>query len=192
MTVIALTGAKGSGKDTVAVIIQDLLGSDKVKTIAFADPIKEKVCMLFNLTDTSQYDLFKRTDVSYELGNNSKHSVHGRHVVREIGMLMRSYNEQQFVEYVVNTIKQKPHYHWVITDMRFDNEYIALKKLDARIVKVVNSRVQTEDMHITERGFDDKLVDFVIPNHSSKEDLKATVNDYLRKVIKINETWTNV
>lgn len=192
MAVIALTGAKGSGKDTVAAIIFDLLGSDKVRTIAFADPIKEKVCMLFDLANTHHYDLFKRTKVSYQLKDHLTHSVDGRHVVREIGMLMRSYDEHQFVNYVVNAIKSEPQYHWVITDLRFDNEYIALKNLNAHIVKITNSRVESKDMHITERGFDDKLVDSVIPNQGSIEDLKSTVNDYLKEVITINEIWTNV
>lgn len=190
MTVIALTGAKGSGKDTVAAIIYDLLGGDKVKTIAFADPIKHQLMHLFKLSNTSDYDLFKRTKVSYDMRGYS-HQVEGRHVVREIGMLMRSYNEHQFVDYVEEAIKSQLQYHWVITDLRFDNEYLAMRKIGAKIIKVVNNRVQTKDMHITERGFDDKLVDIILPNHGGIDELKSTVSDILERVVKINETWTN-
>jgi CO dehydrogenase nickel-insertion accessory protein CooC1 len=191
MTVIALTGAKGSGKDTVAAIIYDLLGSDKVRTIAFADPIKHQLKHLFKLSSTSDYDLFKRIKISYDMRGYS-HKVDGRHVVREIGMLMRSYNEHQFVDYVEEAIKSQPSYHWVITDLRFDNEYLAMRNIGAKIIKVVNNRVQTKDMHITERGFDDKLVDIILPNHGDIGELKSTVNDILERVVKVNETWTNV
>jgi hypothetical protein len=105
---------------------------------------------------------------------------------------MRSYNEHQFVDYVGEAIKSQPSYHWVITDLRFDNEYLAMRNIGAKIIKVVNNRVQTKDMHITERGFDDKLVDIILPNHGDIGELKSTVNDILERVVKVNETWTNV
>jgi len=116
--IIALTGAKGSGKDTVAGIIKAKY--DNVATIAFADPIKNVVQHIFNLdpSGVDQYDLFKRTDLNFQLPGYLSQSVHARHVVREIGMLMRGYNEKQFADYVEEQFKQHPDKLWVITDQQ--------------------------------------------------------------------------
>jgi len=46
LKVVALTGSKGSGKDTVGQLITDAFGG---QTIAFADPIKNVVEHIFQL-----------------------------------------------------------------------------------------------------------------------------------------------
>lgn len=180
--IIALTGPKGSGKDTVAAILYDSIPN--VKTIAFADPIKQKVMHLFDLADTSQYDLFKRTTVSYNLKDHLTHTVTGRHLVREIGMLMRSYDPDQFNDYVKEAIHGSPDSIWVITDLRFDNEYMMIRDMKGLIVKVSNPNIQQHDLHITERGFDDSLVDHVIINDGTILDLKVKLYDFAKKYIK--------
>lgn len=182
--VIALTGPKGSGKDRVAEIIKENLGSlYSVKNIAFADPIKKAVQHIFCLSphDVNEYDNIKRTDLRW----NPMCSVPGRHVVREIGMLMRDYDTEQFVRYVEKEIKENsvPNSIWVVTDLRFDNEYTLLKKLSAVIVKVTRPNYYY-DGHITERGFDDTLVDYVIDNNGTLKDLKQKVIETMKEVIK--------
>jgi len=178
--IITLTGHKGAGKDTIAALIYDLLGPS-VRTIAFADPIKLQIMKFFDLSSTHQYDLFKRTDVLYKLDADHSHSVSGRHIVREIGMLMRAYNTFQFTEYVKDEIKQDPNSTWVITDLRFDNEYLLVKSFGGPIVKVYKPDECHKDMHITERGFDDELCDYVIQNDGTIEDLKQKVINVLRQ-----------
>lgn len=181
--IIALTGAKGSGKDTVAGIIKAKY--DNVATVAFADPIKNVIQHIFNLDPSSvdQYDLFKRTDINFQLPGYLNQSLHARHVVREIGMLMRSYNEKQFTEYVEEQFKQHPDKLWVITDLRFDNEYTMLKKWNARIIKINRPRYEY-DGHITERGFDDHLVHKIILNDGSMEYLKTRVDVIMDSLMK--------
>lgn len=178
--VIALTGHKGAGKDTIAALIYDLIGSS-VRTIAFADPIKIQIMKFFDLANTHQYDLFKRTDVEYQLSDHLKHSVSGRHIVREIGMLMRSYDTFQFTEYVKDEIRQDPNSVWIITDLRFDNEYLLVKSFGGKIVKVYRPGENHKDMHITERGFDDELCDYTIENDGTIEELKEKVTELLTK-----------
>lgn len=177
--VIALTGHKGAGKDTIAALVYDLIGPS-VRTIAFADPIKTQIMKFFDLANTHQYDLFKRTDVEYQLSDHLRHSVSGRHIVREIGMLMRSYNTFQFTEYVKDEINADPKSLWVITDLRFDNEYLLVKSFSGKIVKVFMPHESHKDMHITERGFDDELCNYVIQNDGTIEDLKEKVKNVLQ------------
>jgi hypothetical protein len=178
--VIALTGHKGAGKDTIAALVYDILGPS-VRTIAFADPIKLQIMKFFDLPSTHQYDLFKRTNVTYQLKDHMSHSVSGRHIVREIGMLMRSYNTFQFTEYVKDEINKDLNSLWIITDLRFDNEYLLVKSFGGKIVKVFMPNEDHKDMHITERGFDDALCDYVINNDGTIEELKEKVMGVLKQ-----------
>lgn len=172
--IIALTGAKGCGKDTVADILISTYYAPvdrRIRRIAFADPIKNEVMHIFGLTSIKQYDEFKRTTVSA----NGVQAVEGRHVVREIGMLMRRYDVNQFVEYVDSQIESDPNAIWVVTDLRFDNELIHLQNLGAKIVKIERPMINMIDTHITERGFDNASCDIVIENKTSLEEFTRDV-----------------
>lgn len=180
--IIALTGPKGSGKDTVGTIITEMY--PEAQTIAFADPVKKQIQHLFDLNTewVDQYDQFKRTDVQFTIGAKNK-SLPGRHLVREIGMLMRSYDEQQFVNYVMNVINGDPSKLWVVTDLRFDNEYIALKSAGAKIIKITRPHY-AYDGHITERAFDDHLVDHIMMNDGDLQHLKIRVDIVTKNILK--------
>jgi hypothetical protein len=170
--IIALTGAKGCGKDTVADILLDAYSTTDrpFRRIAFADPIKREIMHIFGLKTIAEYDAFKRSI----LVSNST-SVDGRRVVREIGMLMRKYDVNQFVEYVDERIASEDAV-WVITDLRFDNELIHLQNLGAKIVKI-DRPLGIIDTHITERGFDNSVCNLVLEN-------KSTLREFTDEVLK--------
>lgn len=170
--VIALTGAKGCGKDTVADILLEHCGGLNIQRVAFADPIKNQVMHIFGLQSINDYDVFKRSLVT-----SNNHSVDGRQVVREIGMLMRKYDVNQFVEYVDDTIASNPDAIWLITDLRFDNELIHLQNLGAKVVKI-DRPLGVIDTHITERGFDNSVCDVVIEN-------KTTLDEFTKQVLEV-------
>lgn len=192
MKIIALTGPKGSGKDTVADLLVGYYQAQwkTVHRLAFADPIKKVVQYIFDLdpTSNSQYDLFKRSDITYQLPGHLAHSVSGRHIVREIGMMMREYNDKQFNNYIEEQFKSA-HFTtnnvFVITDLRFDNEYTMLRHWGAKIVKVERPGY-TYDGHITERGFDEHLVDFTIDNSGSLADLTLAIQQLIPVIDKEN------
>lgn len=180
---IALTGPKGSGKDTVARMIVEQY--DDVKTIAFADPIKKVIQHLFDLdpTNNDQYDLFKRTSVSYQLPGWHNHSVSGRDLVREIGMLMRGYDNFQFNQYVFDHVNKEPANLWVVTDVRFNNEFQLMRDLGAPIIQVTRPGCDY-DGHVTERGFAPGTVDFTIANDGSLSDLNTKTGSIVENIMK--------
>lgn len=191
--IIALTGPKGSGKDTVAQLIRELYPDYQVNAIAFADPIKKVIEHIFQLPisgigleDHQAYDKFKRTRMTFNLPGISMQGIDARHVVREIGMLMRSYDEKQFNRYVREQVlsgdRQGKRID-VVTDLRFDNEYLMLKEIGAKIIKI-NRPDYHYDGHITERGFDDHLVDRVLFNDGDLEYLKTRVKVTIDALIK--------
>ena len=195
MMIVALTGPKGSGKDTVADIIKSTYGQKfDVESIAFADPIKKMVQHIFQLDTQSndEYDRFKRSDLSAlsPLGDSQIpyapwKFISGRHVVREIGMMMREYNVNQFTDYVDNCFTECRHNDnkmFVVTDLRFDNEYMLLKSWNAKIVKIIRPQYQY-DGHITERGFDDHLVNKILMNDGSLDYLKVRVKTVMDSLL---------
>ena len=190
LKVIALTGPKGSGKDTIALLMKEM-SSVPVQTIAFADPIKKSIQHIFQLDDANndEYDRFKRSELTAASSFRDKDittswkNVEARHVVREIGMLMRQYDEHQFERYVDQTIASDTEKIWIVTDLRFDNEYMMLKRLRARIVKIIRPNYEY-DGHITERAFDDHLVDKILMNDGDLTHLKYRTEVVFNSIMK--------
>lgn len=187
LKVVALTGSKGSGKDTVGQLIASTFGGH---TIAFADPIKNVVEHIFQLPtqglgleDHQAYDQFKRTRMTYDLPKIGMQGIEARHVVREIGMLMREYDDKQFNKYVKEKIESDPSKTWVVTDLRFDNEYTMLKSIGAKVIKITRP-TYTYDGHITEREFNDSLVDYTLMNDGSLDYLKIRTDIVMNQIMK--------
>ena len=101
--ILGLTGVRGSGKDTLA---DHLVERYNFKRIAFADPVREKVKFLLQLNSDDEYDRVKRTQLYWERHSDSVRYIDGRHLVREIGMLMLSYDQEQFTNYVTTEISR--------------------------------------------------------------------------------------
>lgn len=174
--VIGLHGAKGSGKDHFFKIVKRAFPLHDVRKIAYADPIKNEVSRIFDLANEKQYDLFKRSDVTYQLPGHFIQRVHGRQVVREIGMLMRGYDEGQFTRYVEKQITSTPGAIWCITDLRFDNELKSIQNnLGGIIVKIKRNGFQY-DGHVTETELSDDVCDSIILND-------GTLKEYEEKVV---------
>jgi len=182
--IIAIAGLKGSGKNTVADIIQTLYDEHvDFETIAFADPIRKQIEHIFSLDGSNkQYDSFKRSTMLFNVGYPGSQSIYSRRAVREIGMLMRSYDEDQFVRYVSTKIISNPNKCWIITDLRFPNELDFLISANALIVKV--NRDVEKDNHITEQGIDDKFCNYVFNNNGTKEELTLEIEQAFNPFIK--------
>lgn len=164
--VIGVCGAKGSGKDQFYRATKAAFPQLDVRKIAYADPIKDEVCRIFNLKGETEYDMFKRTTLKYTLGDYSKHEVEGRQAVREIGMLMRMYDGQQFVRYVENAIQANPQALWIITDLRFDNELASIKTILNGVVIKIKRNGCNYDGHVTETEFPDEQCNSVLHNNN--------------------------
>lgn len=185
-----MTGPKGSGKDTVGQLIKHYFVAPgwSAHTIAFADPIKTVVRDLFVFETMQEYDDFKRTTCNFSLPkpltrDMQLYQVEGRHLVREIGMLMRKYDDKQFTKYVVDEIEYRPNDVWVVTDLRFDNEWLVLKQLGAKVINIKRPNYEF-DGHITERGFNESLVDYQLLNDGDLAYLKTRVNSIVDSIIK--------
>lgn len=184
--IIAIAGLKGSGKNTVADIIQDLYDKDaNFETIAFADPIRKQIEHIFSLDGSDkQYDSFKRSTMLFNVGHPGSQSIYSRRAVREIGMLMRSYDENQFTKYVHDRIESDPSKTWIITDLRFQNEldYLMGYPLGNTLIIKVNRDVE-KDNHVTEQGIADEFCGVILNNNGTRDDLTFQIENELNKYI---------
>lgn len=176
--IIAFTGTKGSGKDTAAMLL--CKHHKSFKQIAFADPIKKFIMSLFDLPTILDYDVFKRSNINY----NYIRVTSGRHIVREVGMLMRNYDVDQFTRYVSKEFNNNPQTNFAVTDLRFGNEIEMLKKYGVTVIEVVNPRApRGDDGHITERGIEDQFIDHKIYNDSTIEVFEQRLIELYKQIL---------
>lgn len=182
--VIGLHGSKGSGKDQFFTVLRKNFPQLDIQKIAYADPIKTEVMRIFGLQNEEQYDLFKRTQVQFCLqsGQNTPDCVSGRQVVREIGMLMRKYNREQFIQYVNQRIAASPNTLWCVTDLRFDNELQSLRTLDKSIIIKVKRPGYDFDGHETETELPDYECTSIIYNDDTLEHYENKILDTMRSI----------
>lgn len=175
---IILSGSKGVGKDTFA----DILVKDyKFIKCAFADKIREQIKFLLQLNTDEEYDIVKRSKLLMLDHPGREHLIDGRHLVREIGMLMLSYDQHQFTKYVLEIFDHNEDV--VVADMRFEHELAAMQRLrifpDIKFIKIINSHLEQDD-HVTEKGFSDKIFDHIIDNSEKNLDhLKQQITQIL-------------
>jgi hypothetical protein len=182
--IIGLHGAKQSGKDSFYKIISQHYLEYDIRKIAFADPIKKEVCEIFNLSSEKEYDDFKTGNIRYTLPSSTERSVSSRQIVREIGMLMRSYNPKQFTKYVKKEIEKAPNaVIWCITDLRFENELEMIKKFGGCVIKIVREGF-VYDGHVTETEIDDNKCSYTIFNNSSYKDYNLVAKEVFEDALK--------
>lgn len=183
--VIGLHGAKGSGKDQFYKATKEAFPYLDVRKIAYADPIKNEINRIFGLNSEQEYDWFKRASVNFDLTDLASHHVEGRRIVREIGMLMRSYDSHQFVDYVEREIFKAPQAIWCVTDVRFDNEIKSIKnKLSGIMIKIRRDGYHF-DGHATETEIPDDACNTVIHNENiTLEQFNERVSTTVKNILQ--------
>jgi len=67
--------------------------------------------------------------------------------------------------------------NWVITDTRFENELLAIKKRDGICVRIDSKFAEKGDTHLSETQWRDWKFDYVLDNNGTLEELvKNTYN----------------
>lgn len=174
--IIALTGKKGSGKDTAAKALIE----EGYQVVKFADGLKTMVRSLLYYAGFDNDAVeglvegdFKEQKIP-ELCNQS-----ARHIMQTLGTewgreligqdLWTSLTEQR--------ISRIP--YSVVTDMRFPNELSCIKNLGGVTIRITRPALDFEDTHPSEAYIDDLAVDHEIINDSSVQDLKNRMKTLL-------------
>lgn len=184
--IIGVTGRKFNGKDTVGKILSDKYGYVRV---AFADPLKEACRSIFHFTDEQLYGKDKEVVDEYW-------KITPRHVLQFVGTEL--FREQmstlipwvekdiwkKSIEKQIHDIRDKnKHACIVVTDVRFQNEVDAVRKMGGIVMRVNRPSLKNDlDAHSSELEIDKLDVDIDIFNDSTVDDLRdkviTTLNNY--------------
>lgn len=122
--IIGISGKARAGKDTLADYLAQNYGFIKV---AFADEIKVKCCIDFKLSYEQLYGSLKET-------KDHRYDKTPREILQAMGQFYRSINVNFWVDKCINKVSLDKNY--VITDVRRDNEYYAIKNINGKIIRI--------------------------------------------------------
>jgi len=171
--IIGLTGYASSGKDSIAHVLINKYGFERV---AFADPIRD---LLYELNPKVDFEVDGGSwDIRYLVDNygwdEAKQSLEVRRLLQTLGVGARNtIDEEIWVIKALRTMSGNGNY--VVTDVRFENEIIALRNLRAQIWRVERPGVTAVNDHISEAKTSTFDVDQTFLNNGSLEDLEAMV-----------------
>lgn len=146
--IVGFSGREGAGKDTAADAIEKLVFCHR---LAFATPIKESLNAMFGWTMYQWADREWKERVIPELGKSprdmartlgtewGRDSVHNDIWVRAVEARMRSYSQRA----------TRP---FLITDVRFQNEYDFIHSLGGIVVSIYREGTACPVTHSSEAG----------------------------------------
>ena len=179
---IAMTGGKGSGKDTFAqVLVKEF---DFVHT-RFADPLKNMLRTLFREAGLDPEDYiegpYKETPLDILGGKTPRHAMQtlGTEWRDCIDRKLWSRLWQARVELILKEGKPV-----VVTDCRFIHEAATIRNMGGFIFRVERPTRRNDDLHVSEQEMNLIEADEVILNMGSINQLhnkaRAIVRDYCR------------
>jgi len=201
--IIALSGKKGGGKNTLASFVSAYYGYLSVAEFAFADGIKDFCIDILGLTPIQCYgsDEDKNTSTKF-LWENTPYFHHaidpgnpcltGRDVMQIFGTeCVRSWFGNVWAEATVRKIKKQSLGLAIITDNRFPNEVeTILQQSKGYIIRLTRSPFE-KDLHSSETALDNFNWDipkcFVLNNAlMSKKEQNDSIITIVDKILKGN------
>lgn len=153
---IGLSGKKRVGKDTVGHWLE--VKHDFTR-VSFATKLKE---------------------IARRCGWNGKKDEKGRRFLQDLGMVIRTYDENFFVDEAFREITKVHNKtgaeNFVITDSRFRNEALRVKAAGGIMLRVTRQDEISDDLHISETDLDKYEFDYTV------ESVFGDLNDLYGKV----------
>jgi hypothetical protein len=175
--IIGLTGYAQSGKDTVASILVENYGYQRV---AFADPIRD-LLYATNPMLKEGYRVKGLVDV-YGWDRVKVDYPEARRLLQDLGVGARkTFGDMFWVRQALNGLQLFGEANYVITDVRYPNEAKAIRDYDnAQIWRVKRLGVDPVNSHESESAMDGEKVDQIFVNNGTIDDLKALINTRMR------------
>lgn len=168
--IIAFSGKAGSGKDTAANLLKE--DFPEITHLSFAAPLKEMSSHYFPSCDVVKKDPYSR-EILQGLGSFVREQVH----------------EDYWVDKLIAQIEDKPDALYVITDLRYKNEYTALRFLSPQhevyIIRLEGRRYEQSDKamsHPSETDLDTVRFTNVYNNTGTLEMLHSYLKETLHEI----------
>lgn len=189
VTIVALAGEKGSGKDTSGEYLVEKY--DFIR-LALADPLKEACRHIFSFSDEQLYGSEK--EVMDPLWNHAPRKLFQKigtellreqlpkmctHITSDIwgkSLAIRLY--KKYMEDPENNNK------FVVTDVRFPNELAYVEKLGAISVKIIRKVEKNKfSSHASETQIKKLKTKYIIENNKDKSDLYKQLNFFAKNFL---------
>lgn len=190
MRIIGLTGRARSGKDTVAEIVGALLSDDLVVVReGFADKLKLSACRLFypdaTLAQALSWCEFVKTqgqltveDAKQVVGIDT--TITGRQFLQRYGTeAHRSVFGEDFWLDAVLPEGRDDCDVLVIPDARFENEVKRVRERGGEVWRIERAAADSKDTHPSERPIPNDLVDHIVENNGTIDELRETIQRML-------------
>jgi len=194
MIKIAISGKAKSGKNTVAEILQSHLNMQTL-LVAFADPIKEIAYQMF--PTTIRDDLWgpsEKRELKVKNRNNGYYNFSYRDLLKDIGTFARQKDPDTWINIMLDTYKESFIQHddvFIVTDLRYINEYAALKKEDFFFIRIKRDNLQLADSHASEAEQDsipDSDFNYIVNNnYPSKKELASEIYNIIPLILANNK-----
>jgi hypothetical protein len=179
MEIILISGLARAGKDTCGNFIQDYFNSLHIVAGIHHFAEKVKACAL---------DYF-----NWDRNKTEK----GRKLLQDIGMFGREYNQDLWVDDILDKVSRHVNAKYVIIpDWRFHNEYMQCQKqYKTWKIRVENPRLDltnpcyqnASEMGLPPYNLDPNYYDFVIMNDGSLEELEKKCVEIAQKIVNFDE-----
>ncbi len=173
--IIGICGKKYHGKDTVANHLVEKYGYTR---IAFADPIKDICKIVFGLThEQLNSNLKEEVDDYWKISPRQLMQFIGTDLFRNnTATIMPHIGDNIWIHVLLKHISDNPSTKFVITDIRFENEFEYISKLNGTIIKVIRNNIINNDNHVSESYIDKLNADYTINNDNTIEELNYNVD----------------
>jgi hypothetical protein len=184
LMIIGLTGAKGSGKNTVG---DHMKSAHSFKQLSFAAPLKESAAAALGV-DASVWETWKNephTTIEVVRDGRAIHQITARQFLQRYGTEAHRdvFGEDFWREQLLRSIE---YVGWderlVVTDVRFEDEAKALIDVGAYIVRVERPGHGGDDPHPSEAPIAPSLVETAIRNYGTLEELYVAVDAMVERL----------
>jgi hypothetical protein len=179
--IIGLTGYAQSGKDSVANILVENYGYQR---IAFADPIRK---LLYEMNPTVKDGGYRVQGVvdgyGWDVAKTAFPEI--RTLLQTLGVGARkTFGDMFWVNQALSGLQLFGEANYVITDVRYPNEAKAIRGYDnSQIWRIKRSGVDPVNTHASETAMDGEKVDQIFVNNGTLEDLKVLISTRMRAYI---------
>jgi len=179
--IVGLSGYAQSGKDTVA---EHLIKNYGYRRVAFADPIRKALYKLNPVVPVGEFNAIHLAQAVDGLGweETKRLSDETRRLLQVLGTEVG--REMFGVDFWVNQAMGNlgKFDKVVLTDVRYPNEYRAIKSRDGIILRIVKPGNSAVNGHSSETALDSHAFDGTIVNDGSKEDLFAKIDKIVKEL----------
>jgi len=170
--IVGVIGKKGHGKNALGDILVKHWG---FRQVAFADALKLDVCDMYGLAEEQVNGTIEQKEAV-----DPRHGKSARQLMQEHGDLRRSENPQYWVDalhQIIKGLRKDGVKHFVITDVRYQNEADYVKALSGQLWKIDRPGfgTGTDEAHSSEAGAHEITPDFDVMNDSTLIDLRESV-----------------